>query len=147
MNGSKPSEKIVNAAPKDANAADFLKRSWKIKVKAPHGPRMATSKSSRRLTGFGWGVWKYVHFSCPMHSDNGTRSADLAIVENTVIKEFGWMGSLQSLMGLPSMVKRIARISAMHTVLSNKAATSHHQPMERERCAGNGLIGGDVEPC
>jgi len=70
------------------------------------------------------------------------------MVENTAIKEFGWIGSLQSLMGLPSMVKRIARINAMHTVLSNKAATSHHQPIEREGCVGtgNGLPEEDAGP-
>ena len=56
------------------------------------------------------------------------------------------MGSLKSLMGLPSMVKRIVKINAMHTVLSNKAATSYHQPIERGCCVaeGNGLPGGDA---
>jgi len=81
-----------------------------------------------------------------MHSARGTSNADFEMVENTAIKEFGWIGSLHSLMGLPSIVKRIARINDMHKVLSNKAATSHHQPIGRGCCVtkGNGLVGGDA---
>jgi len=35
----------------------------------------------------------------------------------------------------------------MHTVLSSKAATSHHQPMECERRFGSGFKGGDADSC
>jgi hypothetical protein len=45
------------------------------------------------------------------------------------------------------MVKRIARMSAMHRVLSDKAATSHHQPMERGYGMRDGLPEGDAEVC
>jgi len=124
VNGSIPKARMVAMA--SILAINEFLRTMNSSSTAPHGPRLASSNTRRWSRGCGLGR-KCCQDSWLRHPAIGTIIALLAIVVNTAISEFGWIGRDQAARARPSAFTRVIRTKLTHIALTIAPPTSHHQ--------------------